>query len=74
MPKATTFQGALEAVESLPTEQQEDLMDILRRRFIDSKREAMAEGIREARSEYSHGKVKRGTVDDLLIGTHDEAY
>jgi len=66
MSKATTFQGALEAVESLPTEQQADLLDVLRRRFTDSKRQAMAEGIREARSDYSHGRVKRGTVDDLL--------
>ena len=66
MPKATTFQGALEAVESLPTEQPADLLDVLRRRFTDSKRQAMAEGIREARSDYSQGKVKRGTVDDLL--------
>lgn len=66
MTKTATFQGAIEAVESLPTEQQEDLLDVLRRRFIDSKRQAMAEGIREARTDYSHGKVKKGTVDDLL--------
>lgn len=64
--KAATFQGALEAVESLPVEQQEDLLEVLRRRFIDSKRQAMAEVIKEARGDYSCGKVKRGSVDDLL--------
>jgi hypothetical protein len=66
MTKVATFQSALETVESLPTDQQADLLDILRRRFIDSRRQAMAEVIKEARSDYSCGKVKRGSVDDLL--------
>jgi hypothetical protein len=66
MSKTVTFQGALEAVESLPPEQQEDLLDVLHRRFIDSRREAIAEVIREARADYVSGKAKRGTVDDLL--------
>jgi len=66
MSKTATFQGALEAVESLPPEQQEDLLDVLRRRFIDSRREVLAQRIKEARADYSHGKVKRGAVEDLL--------
>ena len=66
MTKTTTFQGALEAVESLPPQQQQDLLDILHRRFIDSRREAIAHVIREARDDYGSGHVKRGTVDDLL--------
>ena len=66
MSTTATFQGALEAVESLPPEQQADLLDVLRRRFIDSRREAMAQSIREARADYLHGKVRRGDVEDLL--------
>jgi len=71
MTKSMTFQGALEAVESLPPEQQEDLLDVLRRRFIDSRREAIAQTIKESRADYASGKVKRGSVDEL---THDEVY
>lgn len=61
-----TFQEAMDAVESLPSEQREDLLDIIRRRLVDSRREAMAQVIREAREDYARGRVKRGTVDDLL--------
>jgi hypothetical protein len=61
-----TFQEALEAIESLPEDQQEDLMDILRRRQIERRRELLAERIEEARAEYAKGEVRRGTVEDLM--------
>ncbi len=40
--QAATFQEALEIVESLPQEQQENLIDIIRRRLIEHRREALA--------------------------------
>jgi ribosomal protein S4 len=61
-----TFQKALDVVESLPEEQQETLIDIIRRRLVEHKREVLAEHIRQAREEYRHGKVKRGTVKDIM--------
>jgi hypothetical protein len=61
-----TFQEALDVVESLPTHQQEDLIDILRRRLIEHRRESLAENIRKARREYARGEVKKGTVNDLM--------
>jgi hypothetical protein len=63
---ATTFQEALDIVESLPEEQQETLIDIIRRRLIEYKREVHVEYIKEARSEYLRGEVHYGTVDDLM--------
>lgn len=63
---AITFQEALDAVESLPNEQQQDLLDVVRRRLVDSKRDVMAQVVREAREDYARGRVKRGTIDDLL--------
>ncbi len=60
------FQNALEVIESLPEEQQESLIDIVRRRIIERRREILAKNIHEARQEYLRGDVKRGTVDDLL--------
>jgi len=56
----------LEIVESLPQEQQENLIDIIRRRLIEHRREALAEQIKEAREEYKRGEVRRGTVEDPL--------
>ena len=61
-----TFQKALEIVESLPEEQRESLMDIVRRRLIEERRDRLAQSIKEAREEYKHGKIRKGTVDDLM--------
>lgn len=61
-----TFQEILDIIESLPEYQQEDLIDIIRHRLIDHKRELIAKNIREARKEYMGGKVKKGTVNDLM--------
>ena len=61
-----TFQEVLDIVESLPEYQQEDLVDIIRRRLVEQRRDRLANSIREAREEYARGEVKRGTVDDLM--------
>jgi len=61
-----SFQQAIEMVESLPPDQQEDLVDIIQRRIIEKKRDSLAKNVREARAEYKKGKVKKGTVKDLL--------
>ena len=61
-----TFQKVLDIVESLPEYQQEDLIDIIRRRLIEQRRDRLADSIREAREEYTRGEVKKGSVDDLM--------
>jgi hypothetical protein len=61
-----TFQEAIDIVESLPQYQQEDLIGIVQRRMIEQKRESLARSIHRARAEFKKGKVKRGSVDDLL--------
>jgi len=64
--QSVTFQEALDIIESLPEYQQEDLIEIIRYRLIEHRRESLAKNIREAREEYARGEVKRGTVDDLM--------
>ena len=64
--KKVTFQDVLDTIESLPEEQQENLIAIIRRRLIEHKREVLAERINEARKEYRLGKVRRGTVENLI--------
>ena len=64
--KKVTFQDVLDMIESLPEEQQENLIAIIRRRLIEHKREVLAERINEARKEYRLGKVRRGTVENLI--------
>jgi len=61
-----TFQEALEIIETLPEYQREDLMNIIRHRMIEHRRELLAKNIREAKKEYARGDVKKGTVNDLM--------
>jgi U3 small nucleolar ribonucleoprotein component len=61
-----TFQKALEVIESLPEEQRESLIDIVKRRLIEERRDRLAQRIAEAREEYKRGETKKGTVDDLM--------
>ncbi len=65
-----TFQEALEIIESLPSEQQESIIDILKRRLIECRRENLAVSIKDARAEYARGEVCSGTVDDLMKETN----
>ena len=69
--KTVGFQDALEIVESLPEPQQDELLEILRRRRRERRRDALADRIAEARSEYDRGEVSRGTVDDLMKELND---
>ena len=63
---STTFQEALDVIESLPEYQQEDLIDIIRRRLIEQRRDSLAESINEGRKEYDRGEVNKGKVNDLM--------
>ena len=65
-PDAARFDEVLEAVESLPEDQQEGLIDIVRRRQIERRRDALAVSIQEARQELARDDVRRGAVDELL--------
>lgn len=61
-----TFQEALEIVESLSDHQQDNLIDIIRKRRIERRREALLENIKEAQAEYARGECRTGTVEDLM--------
>jgi hypothetical protein len=61
-----TFQEALEIVESLPDYQQDDLIDIVRKRRIERRREEILDNIKEAEAEYARGECRTGTVEDLM--------
>ena len=65
-PASSPFQEALEMVEGLPEEQQENLVEIIRSRQRERRREMLAAGIEQARRELARGEVRRGTVDDLM--------
>ncbi|MDO9391042.1 MAG: hypothetical protein Q7U71_04620 [bacterium] len=61
-----TFNDALDLIESLPAYQQEDIIEIVRQRLIEHRRDLLGKNIGEAREEYARGEVKKGNVDDLM--------
>ncbi|MBW1759838.1 MAG: hypothetical protein JRG68_07835 [Deltaproteobacteria bacterium] len=64
--KTTTFDEALEIIESFSEEQRESIIEIVNRRLAEERRERLAQTVKEAREEYARGEVRRGTVDDLM--------
>jgi len=64
--KQSQFQRALDMVETMPSDQQLDLVELIRKRLAERRREEIAASIREARADYRAGKVRRGTVADLM--------
>mgnify|MGYP001168801599 CR=1 FL=1 len=66
MNPAPVFNEVLEAAGTLSVQQQEDLLQILKSRMIDQKRDALEQAVHEARAEYARGEVKQGSVADLM--------
>jgi len=63
---SSRFQEVIETVEALPPDEQELLVEIIRRRLIQQRRAELAADIAEARNAYQRGEVRRGTVADLM--------
>ena len=63
---SSRFQEVIEAVEALPPDDQELLVEIIRKRLIEQRRARLAADIAEARNAYQCGEVRRGTVADLM--------
>nr|VFJ45799.1 MAG: hypothetical protein BECKFW1821A_GA0114235_10118 [Candidatus Kentron sp. FW]VFJ46557.1 MAG: hypothetical protein BECKFW1821B_GA0114236_100111 [Candidatus Kentron sp. FW] len=53
-------------VESLTTPHRKNLIEIIRRRLIESRRDAISHNIRIAREEHTRGEITISTVDDLM--------
>ena len=64
--QTSSFQKVIEAVEAMPLEDREILLDILQKRLCDSRRSQLVQEIAEVRRDYTEGKVTFGSVDDFL--------
>jgi len=64
--KTSAFQQAIEAVESLSLEDRAILLDILRQRLRQQRRDRLLQEIAEARAEYDRGQVQYGSVSEFL--------
>lgn len=64
--QSVLFQEALDVVSSLPEYQQENLINIVRNRLIEYRRDSISKNIKKAREAYNRGDVKKGNVNDLM--------
>jgi hypothetical protein len=61
----TPFQKAIEAVESLPFRDREEVLEIMRMRLAEDRREEIAANAREAVQAVREKRARYGTVEDL---------
>lgn len=64
--KNSQFQKAIEILESLTLEEQEVMVNLLQNRIKQQRRAELVNGVNESRQEYAQGKVKTGSIADLL--------
>jgi len=60
------FQDLIEAIETLPLEDQALLIEIIRKRLLQQRRAELVTEVAEARNAYRRGDVRRGNVSDLM--------
>jgi len=62
---SSPFQRAIDVVEALPPEDQETLIDLIRRRLIERRRAEIARHAAETLQAVREGRARVGTVEDL---------
>ena len=67
MTQTKQFNQILEMIDNLSTDEQDDLINIVRHRQIEARREEIAQNIAQSQQEYEQGKVFRGTIDEIII-------
>ncbi len=75
---STHFQQAFDTIERLPAEDQETLVDIVRRRLIEQRRAEIVQYAQATLQAFREGRANYGTVDhlrrDLLSKPCGEVY
>lgn len=60
------FSKILEMIDYLSFDEQDDLINIVKHRQIEKRREQIAQNISQARQDYQNGNVFRGNIDDII--------
>ncbi|CCQ53180.1 hypothetical protein WH8501_04775 [Crocosphaera watsonii WH 8501] len=72
MSQTIQFHQILEMIDSLSLDEQDDLINIIRHRQIEKRREEIAKNIVQARQDYQQGKVFRGNIDDIITELNND--
>lgn len=66
MMQISRFEQVLESVEALSVDEQEVLIDVVRRRLTERRRSEIAANIAQAQVQYQAGQLLRGTVAQII--------
>ncbi len=66
MPQTSKLDQVLESIEVLPVEDQEMLVELLRNRLVERRRDEIAKNIAQAQKDYEKGNVFRGSVEAVI--------
>jgi len=67
------FNDTLEMLESLSIEEQEEILEIEKKRLIDKKRKILLKDIQEAERDIDNGDYISGTPEELVKAIEKEA-
>ena len=67
-----TFNEVIENIESLPIPEQELIIDIINKRINEYKLNEIIKDVKDGRKDYTAGKVKRGSLEDLMKDLEDD--
>jgi hypothetical protein len=69
----TTFSDVVDAADDLSVDEQETLIEILRRRIAKRNREALVRDVAEARAEFQTGRASTSSVSDIMEDLRGES-
>ena len=69
--QSLSFQDLIEAVESMPLDDQSMLVELINKRIMEKRRSELVDEVQEARRAFKKGEVKRGTLEDLMKDLKD---
>jgi hypothetical protein len=72
MPPTMQFSQILEMIDYLSFDEQNDLINIVKHRQIEKRREQIAQNISQARQDYQNGNVFRGDVDSIIAELNND--
>ncbi len=72
MPQTMKFSQILEMIDYLSFDEQDDLINIVKHRQIEKRREQIAQNISQAQQDYQNGNVFRGNVDAIIAELNND--
>ena len=72
MPQTMQLSQILEMIDYLSFDEQDDLINIVKHRQIEKRREQIAQNISQAQQDYQNGNVFRGNVDAIIAELNND--